>query len=95
MENPFTKIDERLDEIQKQLSELAAAQQQPTPPREEKYLTIEQACNLLSVTRPTLWAWNKNGVLESIRIGNLRRYRLSDIEALADQRADKKPEQNN
>ena len=92
MVNPFETIDERLNKIQQTLDKLTAAQKQPPTPTEEKYLSIDQVCQLLGVSRPTLWSWNKNGVLESIRIGNLRRYRSSDIQALAGQKADKKPE---
>lgn len=47
-----------------------------------KYLTIDQVADLLSVSRVTLWSWNKKGILESHRIGNLRRYKTSDIEAI-------------
>jgi len=89
MENPFTEIEKRLDSIQRQIAQLAEAKPEP-PTSQERYLTIDETCELLSVTRPTLWSWNKKGVLESVRIGNLRRYRMSDIEALAGQQLDKK-----
>jgi excisionase family DNA binding protein len=81
MENPFQQLEKRLAGIENKLAAIAS--------RPARYLTIDQTCELLSVTRPTLWAWNKKGILESIRIGNLRRYRMSDIEALAAKQLDK------
>ena len=52
-----------------------------TPPI-VKYLTTNQVCELLSISRITLWSWDKKGITRPHRIGNLKRYKLSDIEAL-------------
>jgi len=90
MENPFEKLEKRLEAIDAKVSLLTKFREQEPKPPEEKYLTIDETCQLLSVSRPTLWSWNKKGILESIRIGNLRRYRMSDIEAMAARQLDKK-----
>ena len=51
-----------------------------TPPPSERYLTAEEVCEKYSITRVTLWSWDKKGLTNPIRLGNLKRYRLSDIE---------------
>lgn len=90
MDNPFTEIEKKLASIDAKVSLLTRFREQETKPKNERFLTIDETCRLLSVTRPTLWSWDKKGILESIRIGNLRRYRISDIENLAAKQLDKK-----
>ena len=50
--------------------------------REEKtdrWLTAEEVCERLDVTRCTLWRWNKEGYLEGKRFGRRIRYAESDV----------------
>ena len=49
----------------------------------DKLLTIDEAAKLLSVSKMTLYRWDKNGYLKKMEIGGKRRYRKSDIELLA------------
>ena len=49
----------------------------------DQLLTIDEAAKLLSVSKMTLYRWNKNGYLKKMEIGGKRRYRKSDIERLA------------
>jgi len=51
----------------------------------ERFLTVEQVCEMLSITRVTLWTWRRhtnNGFPAPLSLpsGNLR-WRLSDIDA--------------
>ena len=48
----------------------------------DKLLTVEEAAQMLSVSKMTLHRWDKNGILKKVEIGGKRRYRLSDIEKL-------------
>jgi predicted DNA-binding transcriptional regulator AlpA len=80
--NPFEEIDNRLEQIETTLQEIASKQSQPTQVPTEKYLDTNQLCELLGISRVTAWEWGKKGMLSPIRIGNLKRYRLSDIETL-------------
>ena len=84
--NPFDVIDTRLQSIEAGIKELADRKTRPVAKPPEKYLTIDQVCELLSVSRVTLWSWDKKGILESVRVGNLRRYKLSDIEKIMNNR---------
>jgi len=49
---------------------------------ETQILTVNRVCEKLEITRVTLWDWDKKGITKPIRLGNLKRYRLSDIEEL-------------
>ena len=51
-------------------------------PHEETYLTVFQASKRLGVDRSTLWRWDKENYLKTIKIGSKVRYRLSDIEKI-------------
>ena len=48
----------------------------------ETYLTAEATAKKLGVDRSTLWRWNKEGYLLTIKIGSKVRYKLSDVERL-------------
>lgn len=48
----------------------------------ETYLTTNEVCEKLSVSRVTLFNWEKKGLLMPIRMGNLKRYKLSTIESI-------------
>lgn len=48
----------------------------------DELLTIEEVCELLKVSKMTLYRWNKLGILKKIEVGGKRRYRKSDVEAV-------------
>ena len=48
----------------------------------DKLLTIDEASELLSVSKMTLYRWDQTGILKKVEIGGKRRYRKSDIERL-------------
>ena len=51
---------------------------------EEKYLKLNEVCDMLSVTAQTPRRWDHTGKLKAIRtVGNQRRWRLSDIKKLS------------
>ncbi len=81
MTNPFETIDRRLEKIESSISQLVNMPKPETKPQ-ERYLTTDQVCELLSITRVTLWSWDRKGVTNPLRVGNLKRYRLSDIDAM-------------
>ncbi len=49
----------------------------------DQLLTVDEAARLLSVSKMTLYRWDKSGILKKVEIGGKRRYRKSDIEHLA------------
>ena len=45
---------------------------------------------MLKVSKMTLYRWNLNDTLPKIEIGGKRRYRRADVEAIVEQRKEKK-----
>jgi len=37
---------------------------------------------MFTISRVTLWDWDRKGITDPVRLGKLKRYRLSDIEEL-------------
>ena len=65
-------------------NQLLAEQAPKTPPQPsgETYLTTDEVCKKLSISRVTLWDWDKKGITHPVRFGNLKRYRLSELEKM-------------
>ena len=51
--------------------------------KEPKYYSIAEVCELLSVTKPTLHAWTKQGLIPSAKVNGRRLYRAEDVERVA------------
>ena len=85
MSNPFEELGKKLDNIEARILELTH-KPAPVTKQPEKYLTVDQVAEMLSVSRVTLWSWDKKGILEAQRFGNLKRYKLSDIEKMMNDR---------
>ena len=56
----------------------------------QELLTIEEVADMLKVSKMTLYRWNLNDTLPKIEIGGKRRYRRADVEAIVEQRNEKK-----
>ena len=56
----------------------------------KELLTIEDVADMLKVSKMTLYRWNLNDTLPKIEIGGKRRYRRADVEAIIEQRKEKK-----
>lgn len=53
----------------------------PTATSDEEYLTVDQVCKLLQVSKPTLNSNTKNGIINAYRFGRSVRYLKSEIAA--------------
>ena len=71
------------------LSEYAAqeARKKEEAAASEEYLKGGQVCEMLGVTRSTLWRWAKEGYLMPSTFRGRSRYRKSDITKLMEERA--------
>jgi hypothetical protein len=58
--------------------EAKEAEKKPT----EEYLTPDEMCKELKISKVSLWNWDKQGITCPLRIGNLKRYRRSDLEKI-------------
>jgi len=54
--------------------------QEKPEPKPEEYLTPPELAEKLNISLVTLWHYDKKGITRPVRIGNTKRYRLSDLE---------------
>ena len=78
---------ETLQEARKEWQTNQGANAEATPASDE-FLTADEVCNLLKVTRPTLWRWDKTGFLKKKKAGSNVLYKKSDIMAAIERRAE-------
>ena len=71
-----------LADLKEFVGELVAEAAAKPVEAEEKFLSIDEVCEMLNVSSNTLWRWNRDGYLHSIKIGRTPMYRLSDINNL-------------
>lgn len=78
--NPFEVFDARLTEIQSLLIELRHKSQPPQQSSiqvEERFLDVKQTADLFGVSTVTIWSWERANIIQSFRLGNLKRYKYS------------------
>lgn len=73
-------LQEFAEAITSQMTESRAAE---VSPQGAELLTVDQVCEYLGVTKPTLHRWNKLGYLTNIHVGRSVRYRRADVESFA------------
>lgn len=71
--------EEKLNEMIKAAVREEFAKQQTHEDDNSELLTVEEACNLLSISRATLFNWKKEGTLPSQRIGGRVYFNRKDI----------------
>jgi DNA-binding transcriptional regulator YiaG len=54
--------------------------------KEEKYLSRNEVAEMLNVTLPTLWRWEKMEYLVPVRMGGKLLYKLSEVKAIINQK---------
>ena len=62
------------------LNARAHSDAQPCHPLE--FLTAREVAAIFRVTTRTLWTWESKGLLQPVRVGGRRRYRVADIDGL-------------
>lgn len=65
-----------------------ALEQTITDANAETYPSVDKVCEMLDVSKPTLWRWEKSGYLLPVRIGGKVRYKMSDVKRLLEERSD-------
>ena len=71
-----------LADLREFVSELVAEASAKPVEAEERFLTIDEVCNILHVSSNTLWRWNKSQYLCSVKVGRTPMYKLSDVNNL-------------
>lgn len=76
--NPKEFKEELIKDLKKELQTHFAP---PAPINKEEYLTRKEAIKILKVSNSTICDWDKNGITKPYRLGNLIRYKRSELEA--------------
>lgn len=50
----------------------------------ETLMSREDVVKRLNISETTLWRWGKNGYLVPVNVGGIRRYKSTDIDAIAE-----------
>lgn len=64
--------------VERTISEMSKTERQES----EQYLTCDEAASMLSVSKNTLWRWNKTGYLCPVKVGRRLLYPLSKVNQL-------------
>jgi len=75
MQEVFRKLADKMDHIDKKLDDRKNAN-----PLSEVWLDIQEACQLLKISKRTLQSYRDNGILPFSQIGGKIYFRASDIE---------------
>lgn len=74
---PTELKEDILKDVRAELKEIVQNFQPVKPP---EYITRQEAAKILKVSLVTLTDWNKKGVLKPYRLGNLIRYKRSELD---------------
>jgi hypothetical protein len=78
----FEQLPEALGQLIEQvgeLKEMLAKLPDQSTQKEEEYLTPAEMAQFLKISMVTLWHWDKKHITRPLRVGNLKRYRRSDL----------------
>ena len=77
MDNPFEVLLNEIHLLRTEVAELRAERKQP----EERLLSTEEACKMFqpAISRQTLIAWEKRGLIEMQKIRSKNYFKLSDL----------------
>lgn len=79
-QNPFEAIYSSLQSIEEKISKLSPSPpQSPTVQVEERFLDVKQTAELFGVSTVSIWSWEKSQIIKSYRIGNLKRFKYSEL----------------
>ncbi|MBE9464713.1 helix-turn-helix transcriptional regulator [Dyadobacter subterraneus] len=83
MDNPFHNIDIRLGSIESTLLKIVkkndSSESESLVLNADQYIDQKRVSELLGVSTVTIWDWERKGLLKSYRIGNLKRFKLSEV----------------
>jgi len=74
---PTELKEDILKDVRAELKEIVQNFQPVKPP---EYITRQEAAKILKVSLVTLTDWNKKGVLKPYRLGNLIRYKRTELD---------------
>lgn len=72
--NKFNALEQKIDLVKNLLQSHQS---------DEKLMTADEVADYLKVSRATICNWQKSGLLDRVKVGNLVRYRKDDVYKLA------------
>ena len=81
----FEQLPEALSHLIEEVGDLKrmlANRPEQSTQKEEEYLTPSEMAQFLKISMVTLWHWDKKHITRPLRVGNLKRYRRSDLELI-------------
>ena len=76
-----------LADLKEFVGELLAEAADKPAEAEEKYLSVDEVCEMLNVSSNTLWRWNRTQYLCHTKVGRTPFYLKSDVDKLLKGRA--------
>ena len=78
--NPFENIEFRFNQLESILLDIKHRPQPPQPTdKSDTYIDQKRVAELLDVSTVSVWEYERKGFLKSYRIGNLKRFLLSEV----------------
>jgi len=81
----FDQVPDALSHLIEEVADLKkiVTKVSENPPREDDvYLTPSEMAQSLKISMVTLWHWDNKGITKPLRIGNLKRYKKSDLQKI-------------
>lgn len=75
---PEENIQQIADTVKSQL--MAELKQQFIPKQPAEYISAEELCKRLSITKPTVHEWRKRGIIQAYKIGARVYYKWDEVE---------------
>ena len=75
-------VNVSVGDLKEFLAEMIAEAAARPQEAEEKFLSVDEVCEMLHVSPNTLWRWNKSGYLCATKVGRTPMYKLSDVNNL-------------
>jgi Helix-turn-helix domain len=78
--NPFENIEIRFNQLESILLDIKHRPKDPQPTdKPDRYIDTEEVAKLYNVSKVTINDWDNKGYIIGYRIGNTKRYKLSEI----------------
>lgn len=71
-----------VNDLKEFLAEMIAESAAKPQETEEKFLSADEVCGVLRVSKNTLWRWNRDKYLCAVKVGRTPMYRMSDVNNL-------------
>ncbi len=92
--NPFEVLSSEIQSLKELIQEKFTDLKEGQTPTNQKetFLTQEEVCSILGISKPTLWNYENRALIPVHRFGSLKRYKLSEILEVPKRVAIKKPQ---